>query len=211
MLSTRVQIADDSSQTEERILTAVRTVKQCGCLAAWETLLLHYAPICRRIARGVLPQGYSSWADDVSQQSLMIIYRKLGTWQGSDTLSLDAWVRIIVQHESLRMIRQMRRWGIAVERPSLAVHDRGYQDEGLQWVETWDEYVAFRQSLTSPVHRRVLRHLVEGDCPTSIACSLDLPASTVRRTIDSLQERFSQFREGSVGCALPGRKRRSNE
>ena len=195
MLSTRVQIADDSSQTEERILTAVRKVKQCGCLAAWRTLLLHYAPICRRITRGVLPQGYSSWADDVSQQSLMIIYRKLDTWQGSDKLSLDAWVRIIVQHESLRMIRQMRRWEVSVDGRSIAAHDRTYEDEGLQCVEIRDEFVAFHQTLSSRVHRQVLSHLVERHCPTSIACSLDLPASTVRRTIDSLQERFSRFRE----------------
>lgn len=195
MLSSHVQNADRSSQTKERILSAVCMVKQCGCFAAWETLLLHYAPMCGRIARGVLGQGYSSWADDVSQQSLMIIYRKLDTWQGSDKLSLDAWVRRIVQHESLRMIRQMRRWEVSVDGRSTAAHDRTYEDEGLQRVEIRDEVAVFWRRLSSRVHRGVLSHLVEGHCPTSIACSLNLPASTVRRTIDSLQERFSRFRE----------------
>ncbi len=200
MLSTPVQVVDHNRQTETRILSAVRTLKQCECSAAWETLLLHYQPLCRRIARAALPQHYSSWAEDIAQQSLTIIYRKLDTWQGSDKSSLDAWVWRIVQRETLRMIRQNRRWEVSVDRPSLAVHDRGYEDEGLQWLEIWDEFVAFHQTLSSPAHRQALMHLVEGHRPTAIACSLDLPASTVRRMIDWLHERFSRFRERSVGC-----------
>ena len=195
MLSTRVPIADDSSQTETRILSAVCAVKQCGCVAAWRILLSHYQPMCRRIARGMLPQGYLSWVDDVAQQSLMIIYRKLDTWQGSDKSSLDAWVRRIVYRESLRMIWQIRRWEVSVDGPSLAVHDVANDDQSLQSVETWDEVVGFRHTLCSTHHRRVLMHLVQGDHPTSIASALGLPSSTVRRTIDAVRERFRRFWE----------------
>jgi hypothetical protein len=53
-------------------------------------------------------------------------------------------------------------------------------------VETWDEVVAFRQTLCSTHHRRVLMHLVHGDHPSSIASALGLPASTVRRMIRAL-------------------------
>jgi DNA-directed RNA polymerase specialized sigma24 family protein len=62
-------------------------------------------------------------------------------------------------------------------------------------VETWDEVVAFRQTLCSTHHRRVLMHLVHGDHPSSIASALGLPASTVRRMIRALWKRYQRFRE----------------
>jgi DNA-directed RNA polymerase specialized sigma24 family protein len=194
MPSARHRAAADRKPSETLILGAV-----CACRlgerAAWERLLQHYHPMCHSTARELLCDRYASWVEDVAQQSLMIIYRKLDTWQGSEMSSLDGWVRRIVQRESLRMIRQICRWEVSVDGPTLAAHDEGYEDEGLQWLETWDDVGAFRLTLCSTHHRRVLMHLVAGDHPTSIASALGLPASTVRRMIRAVRKRFQRFRE----------------
>lgn len=133
--------------------------------------------------------------DDLVQDAMVVIWRKLGSYSGDGPL--EAWIYRICSLELLNAVRRRRRQAF---------------EPGTDEVEPW--YVQEARGAESAAMRRVLRHLADREAEivllkhfhqlsfTEIGELLEIASTTAKthyyRGIDKLRETFA-----SGGTALP--------
>lgn len=164
---------------------------QCGDREALELLLRHAQPSLRRYLRGVVGAGD---ADDVLQEVLVLIYRKLGRLQAPELF--PAWAYRIASRAAFRHLRKRRR---------LPEH----VDERADWTDavaaaTPPDAGRLHELLTtheiSPACSAVLAlHFQEGMTLAEVAAVLELPLGTVKSRLayglGKLRERLAERRD----------------
>jgi RNA polymerase sigma-70 factor, ECF subfamily len=144
---------------------------QCDERAAIELLLRHIQPSLRRYLTGLV--GPSD-TDDVLQDVLLIIYRKL-KWLNAPEL-FRPWAFRIASRAAFRYLKRRRHWLDHVQDPSL--EELPAADVAID-VGTLQELLSSDQ--ISPRCRAVLTlHFQEDMTLTEVAAVLELPLGTVK-------------------------------
>jgi RNA polymerase sigma-70 factor (ECF subfamily) len=147
---------------------------QAGDRAALEALLAHAETLLRPFATLMLRDADA--VDDVLQDALLIVYRKLGTLR--EPRAFAAWARRIAGREIFRTLRGRRAYD--------QVHDELDPDlpDGAEPPEPPDgllERLPTLQERVSPASRAVLALHYQDDLSLDeIAAVLDLPVGTVK-------------------------------
>jgi RNA polymerase sigma-70 factor (ECF subfamily) len=147
---------------------------QAGDRAALEALLAHADTLLRPFATLMLRD--TDAVDDVLQDALLIVYRKLGTLR--EPRAFAAWARRIAGREIFRALRGQRAYD--------QVHDPLPPDfpDGAEPPETPDGLMERLPTLlerVSPASRAVLAlHYIDDLSLDEIAAVLDLPTGTVK-------------------------------
>lgn len=147
---------------------------QSGDRAALEALLTHADALLRPFATAMLRDADA--ADDVLQDALLLIYRKLGTLR--DPRAFAAWARRIAAREVFRALRTRRaRDRTHDELPPDLAADTGPTDAEDGLLERLPDLLRH----VSPASRAVLAlHYLDGLTLDETAAVLDLPPGTVR-------------------------------
>ncbi|WBU64940.1 sigma factor [Paracoccus aerodenitrificans] len=82
-----------------------------GDADAYRRCLTELAPTLRRMAFAALPDDARHMAEDVVQETLLVIHMKRGSWDQSRPLM--AWVRVILRHKAIDMLRR-RKGGVHI-------------------------------------------------------------------------------------------------
>ena len=157
----------------DEVLEAARA----GDRAATERLLLRVLPRARNLAR-YLMRGDSD-ADDVAQDALSIVYRKLGSYAGEGSFS--AWVDRIVMRAAFAHYRRVR----ARNERSLPVPEAAPVGTTIDPQPAGDylarrRMVAALDSLPEEQHVALVMHHVLDLSVPEIAAELSIPEETVR-------------------------------
>ena len=159
-----VLAAEDWGIDEQTVRAAQR-----GDLLAADGLLTALYPRVIRVCRSIDP----GTADDATQETLLIVFRKLSTLR--DPQALRAWTNTIARRESIRL---------AVERQSLATEP--LDDARLEHLANADDPemqadLADLLSRLPPDERNVveLRHLADLR-ERDVAAALSLPVGTIK-------------------------------
>jgi RNA polymerase sigma-70 factor (ECF subfamily) len=145
---------------------------QSGDREALELLLRSVQPSLLRFSRALV--GLSS-ADDVVQETLILVYRKLG--QLTSPQLFRPWLFRIAKRAGLRHLKSARRWLDEFE-DATYLSDLPAQDSRPTH-ESVEDLV--RMSDVSPASRVVLLlHFQEGLSLPEIAAALELPLGTVK-------------------------------
>lgn len=88
---------------------AVETLMRAGLsgdAAAYRRCLTELAPGLRRMAYTALPEHARHLAEDVVQETLLVVHMKRGSWDQSRPLM--AWIRVILRHKAIDMLRRQK-------------------------------------------------------------------------------------------------------
>lgn len=77
-----------------------------GDAGAHHRLLVSLTPVLRRLAWAALPQDAHHLAEDVVQETLLVIHLKRASWDRNRPLM--AWVRVILRHKAIDALRRRR-------------------------------------------------------------------------------------------------------
>lgn len=146
---------------------------QAGDRDALRLLLEAVQPSLRRFARGILRNAQE--AEDVVQEALLLVYRRLG--QLTHPELLRPWAFRIVKRLALRrLVRLKREFDRAGEEGELDAHPAAPERPAGASIEALLE-----RGEVSPASRGVLvLHFQEGLTLPEIAAALELPLGTVK-------------------------------
>lgn len=147
---------------------------QAGDRAALEALLAHADTLLRPFATHMLRDAHA--ADDVLQDALLIVYRKLGTLR--EPRAFAAWARRIAGREVFRALRSRRAYDRTHdELPPDLPADADPSAPPEEWMDRLPALLAH----VSPASRAVLAlHYLDGLTLDEIAAVLELPPGTVK-------------------------------
>lgn len=107
-------------------------------------------------------------AEDLAQDTLMVVFRELDTFDYRGSRSLEAWVRRIVLHRVFRHRRRERRHARIIA----ACTQLALGDEGPRELTHWRERLAQVEKILFTIDPRfvdALLHLAEGRDPAELA------------------------------------------
>lgn len=91
--------------TESEIEALMRAAL-AGDAGAYRTALSALVPHLRRMAFASLPPQAHANAEDVVQETLLVLHLKRASWD--QTRPLLAWLRVILRHKAVDLLRRMR-------------------------------------------------------------------------------------------------------
>jgi RNA polymerase sigma-70 factor, ECF subfamily len=167
--------AEGSAQREERETSWLVLRAQAGDREALEALLERaHRSIGRYVTMMVRD---ADLAEDVLQETLLIVYRKLGSLR--EPRAFPAWLRRIAAREVFRALQRRR----AAERMHEELdeeHHSAYGDDGPEVSDLLDRLPGLLGRV-SPASRAVLTlHYIERLTLDDIAVALELPMGTVK-------------------------------
>jgi RNA polymerase sigma-70 factor, ECF subfamily len=163
---------------------------QAGDRDAMEALLIAWEkPLYEFLARVI---SSSSMAEDVLQEVLIIVVRKLHLLR--DPAAFRGWALRISSREAIRTLKKMRQWPRSLEEPEAAVDPRSDPTDGLDRLEHLPALLA----AASPASRLVLElHYLQSLSLAEIAALLNIPIGTVKSRlsygVQSIRNTTSRF------------------
>lgn len=164
----------DAPATDARGTAWLVLRAQAGDRAALEALLAHAEALLRPFATHMLRDADA--ADDVLQDALLLIYRKLGTLR--EPRAYAAWARRIAGREIFRALRARRAYEtMHDELPPDIAAEADPQPASGELLERLPELLRH----VSPASRAVLAlHYLDGLTLDETAAVLDLPMGTAK-------------------------------
>lgn len=135
-------------------------------------------------------------AEDLAQDSVLVVFRELDTFDYRGSRSLEAWVRRIVLHRVFRHRRRERRRARIVAE---CAEQLAFGDAGPRELAHWRERLVQVEKILFTIEPRfveALLHLAEGRDPAELARSEGVTNQTIRsRANRALGRLKSELRE----------------
>ena len=188
-----------------------------GDLQAFNDLVMTYQEMAFNLAYRML--GSTAAAADATQEAVISMYRKLGSYRGG---SFKSWFLRIVSNECLDELRRLKR------RPSISI-DQENEDGEIMESASWmkDDGLPYEDQLSNAELEKALTHCldsleekfksvivlvdVSGEDYETVASAIQVPIGTIKSRLARARQKMQDCLQG-FGELLPEKFRlKSNE